>query len=279
MVSSRGRQHVIPVLLEPVDARRKTVRSWPPLLKAIVLGIGLTVLVHARAVATELKIFAPRSMWTVLNEIGPPFEARSGYKLAVITDIAANLADRIIQREPFDIFIGPPVQLNRIVENNKVLPDTRTAIAHSGIGVEVRTGARKPDIDSLEAFKAALLDAKSVGYLRQDGTSGAYLHALFERLGILEEIKPKALRPETDIVSELVAKGEIELGIVVITQIVTTPGVELVGPIPSEIQHYIRWSGAVSANSAAAQAARDLLKYLTSEKVLPVFKAQGMEPG
>jgi molybdate transport system substrate-binding protein len=256
------------------------VTFWLPLSRTIILGIGLAVLSQvAGAVAAELKILTPRSMWTVLMEIGPQFEASSGYRLTVVTGIAATLADRIIQGEPFDIFVGPPVQMNRVVQNNKVLTETQTAIAHSGIGVEVRAGAPKPDIGSVGAFKSALLNAKSIGYLKQDGTSGAYLHDLLERLGVLEAIKSKVVRPEADIVSELVAKGEIELGMVVMTQIVTTPGVELVGPIPHEIQSYVRWSGAVSANSAAPQVARDLLKYLTGPTALPVLKAQGMEPG
>jgi molybdate transport system substrate-binding protein len=233
----------------------------------------------ADATAAELKILTPRSMWTVLKEIGPQFEASSGYKLGVETGIAATLADRIIQGEMFDIFIGPPLQMNRVVQNGKVLDETRTAIAHSGIGVEVRAGAPKPDISSVEAFKVALLNAKSIGYLKQDGTSGAYLHGVLERLGILDAIKSKVLRPETDIVSELVAKGQVELGMVVITQIMTTPGVELVGPIPHEVQSFVRWSGAVSANSAAPQVASNLLKFLTGPTALPVLKAQGMEPG
>src|SRR5215218_7064949 len=156
--------------------------------------------------AAELKVLTPRSMSTVLSEIGSQFEATSGYKLTVVTDIAAPLADRIIQGEAFDVFIGPPAQMNRVLQNNKVLADSRTPIAHSGIGVEVRAGAPKPDISTVEAFKSALLNAKSIGYLKQDGTSGAYLHGQFERLGILEAIKSKVLRPETDIVSELVAK-------------------------------------------------------------------------
>ena len=155
--------------------------------------------------------------------------------------------------ESFDVFIGPPVQMNRVVQNNKIIAETRTAIAQSGIGVGVRAGAPKPDITSVEAFKQTLLHAKSIGYLKQDGTSGAYLHGLFERLGIADMIKSKIVRPETDIVSELVAKGEIELGLVVITQIMTTPGVDLVGPLPREVQSYVRWSGGVSANSAAPQ--------------------------
>ena len=218
-------------------------------------------------------------MWTVLKEVGPQFEASSGYKLTVLTDIAATLADRIMRGETFDIFIGPPVQMNRLLQNKKVIADTLTAIAHSGIGVEVRAGSPKPDISSVEAFKAALLQARSIAYLKQDGTSGAYLHGLFQRLGILEAIRTKAIRPEADVVSELVAKGEVELGIVVITQIMTTPGVELVGPIPQEIQSYVRWSGAVSANSAALQVAHELLKFLTGPTALPVLNAQGMEPG
>ena len=252
---------------------------WVSLSRTI-LSVSLAVLTQfADAAAAELKILTPRSMWTVLKEIGPQFEASSGYKLTVVTGIAATLADRILQGEAFDIFIGPPVQMNRVVQNNKVLAETRMAIAHSGIGVEVRAGAPKPSISSVEAFKSALLNAKSIGYLKQDGTSGAYLHGLFERFGILDAIKSKVVRPETDIVSELVAKGEIELGMVVITQIMTTPGVELVGPIPHEVQSYVRWSGAVSSNSVAAQVASDLLKFLTGPTALPVLKAQGMEPG
>lgn len=81
-------------------------------------------------------------MWTVLSEIGPQFERTSGYKLNVIPGIAGTLADRIIDGESFDVFIGPPVQMGRVIENNKVIADTRTALARSGIGVEVRAGAQ-----------------------------------------------------------------------------------------------------------------------------------------
>jgi molybdate transport system substrate-binding protein len=230
------------------------------------------------ALAAELKIMTPRSMWTVLKEIGPEFERTSGYKLKVVTDIAATLANRIIAGEDFDVFIGPPVQMDRVIDGKKVSADSRKPIARSGIGVEVRAGASKPDISSVESFKNALLNAKSIGYLKQPGTSGAYLHGLFERLGIADTIRSKVTRPETDIVSELVAKGEIDLGLVVTTQIMTTPGVELIGPIPQELQYYVRWSGGVSASSASPQIARDVINLLKSEKALPVLVAQGMEP-
>lgn len=101
---------------------------------------------------------------------------------------------------------------------------------------------------------------------------------LLERLGIAEAIKSKVTRPEYDIVSQLVAKGEVELGMVVTTQILTTPGVELVGPLPPEIQSYVVFTAGISANSKAPDAARDLIKFLTGPIAIPVIKAQGMEP-
>lgn len=249
------------------------------LFRLILIGLLYVLAPIAEGLAADLKILTPRSMWTVLNEIGPQFERSSGYKLVVVTDIAATLADRIIAGDSFDVFIGPPVQIDRVIKASKIVADTRTAIAHSGIGVQVRAGAPKPDISSVETFKHALLKAQSIGYLKQEGTSGAYLHGLFDRLGIAEAIKSKVVRPDTDIVSELVAKGEIELGLVVATQIVTTPGVELVGPIPREIQYFVRWSGGVSASSATPQVAKELIRFLAGPTALPVLKAQGMEPG
>jgi molybdate transport system substrate-binding protein len=247
--------------------------------RLVLLGVLAALAQGTEAAAADLKILAPRSMWTVLKEIGPQFERTAGYKLDVVTGIAATLADRIIDGESFDVFIGPPVQMDRVVQSKKIIAETRTAIAHSGIGVGVRAGAPKPDITSVDAFKQTLLKAKSIGYLKQEGTSGAYLHGLFERLGIADATKSKIVRPETDVVSELIAKGEIELGMVVITQIMTTPGVDLVGPLPREVQSYVRWSGGVSANSAAPEAAKELIRFLTGPAALPVLKAQGMEPG
>ena len=164
---------------------------WSRCSRLMVFGLLAAIASIADAAAAEIKIMTPRSMWTVLQEIGPEFERASRHKLNVQHDIAANLADRIIKGESFDVFVGPPVQIERLIKNNKVIAGTRTPIAHSGIGVEVRAGAPKPDISTVDAFKRALLNAKSIGYLKQEGTSGAYLHGLFERLGIADAIKSK----------------------------------------------------------------------------------------
>ena len=169
--------------------------------------------------------------------------------------------------------VSPPRTIEGLIKNGKVLAETQVNLVRSGIGVGVRAGAPKPDISSVEAFKRALLGAKSIAYLPTGGVS-----QLVERLGIADAIKSKVTIPSTDIGSELVAKGEIELVVVVITQIVTTPGVELVGPLPPEIQFYTVFAAAVSVSSNAPDAAQSLIKFLQGPQAIPVIKSQGMEP-
>jgi molybdate transport system substrate-binding protein len=243
-----------------------------------VFGLAFPALGSVKAGAAEIKIFTTRSIATVLDKVGTEFERSSGHRLSIVTDIAIRMVRRIEAGEPFDFLVASPGQMDKLIRDGKIVPETRTNLARSGIGVQVRAGAPKPDIASVEAFKRALLNAKSIAYLKE-GQSGVYIHGMLERLGIAEAIRPKVIRPETDTVSELVAKGEVELGMVVITQILTTPGVELVGPLPPELQSYIAFVGGISVNSKTPEAARDLLKFLTGPIATPVFKAQGMEPG
>ncbi len=226
--------------------------------------------------AAEIKVWTARAIATVLAEVGPQFERTTGHKLTISTDLSSAFVRRANAGEPFDIMITGAPPLDGLIKDGKIIVKTRTSIARSGIGVEVRAGAPKPDISSVEAFKRALLDAKSIAYLKVGG--GIYVAGLLERLGIAEAIKSKVTRPESDIVSELVAKGEVELGMVVITQILTTPGVDLVGPLPPEIQSYVVFTAGVSANSKVPDAAKQLIKFLTGPTAIPVIRAQGMEP-
>jgi molybdate transport system substrate-binding protein len=245
---------------------------------AIVLLV-LTVFAGADgAGAAEIKLWTARAIATVLAEVGPQFEQATGHKITVTSDLAGPFARRANAGEPFDIIITGSAPLDGLIEGGRILAGTRTDIARSGIGVEVRAGAPRPDISSVEAFKRALLAAKSIAYLKDVG-SGIHVARLVDRFGIAEEIKAKTTRPESDIVSELVARGEIELGVVVITQILTTPGVELVGPLPPEIQSYVVFAAGVGAHAREPEAAKDLIRFLTGPIAVPVIKAQGMEPG
>ena len=219
-------------------------------------AIALTIILAqpVTADAAEIKVWAARAIATVLAEIGPQFERTTGHKLKISSDLPPAFERRANAGAQFDILISGSSPVDKWIKDGKLIAETRTEIARSGIGVEVRAGARKPDISSVEAFKRALLDAKSIAYLRVG--SGIYVDGLLKRLGIAEAIKSKVTRPESDSVSELVAKGEVELGIVVITQILTTPGVDLVGPLPPEIQSNVVFTAGVSANSRVPDAAR-----------------------
>jgi molybdate transport system substrate-binding protein len=247
---------------------------------SVITGLWFLVLFLGQADpanAPELKVWTARAIATVLAEVGPQFERTTGYKLAISSDLPTAFARRANAGEPFDILISGSAPVDEWIKDGKIIAETRVDIARSGIGVEMRAGARKPDVSSVEAFKRALLEAKSIAYLKVG--SGVYVAGMLERLGIAEAVKAKVTRPESDIVSELVAKGEVELGMVVITQILTTPGVELVGPLPPEIQSYITFTAGIGVNSKAPEAAGRLIKFLTGPTVTPVIKAQGMEPG
>ena len=248
------------------------------MLSALFTGATLALLAAPTADAAEIKILAPRAIWTVLNVAGPEFEHATGHKLNVSVDLAAVVVQRVNAGEAFDLAVAAPAQIDGLVKDGKLIADTRTDLTRSGIGIEVRKGAPKPDISTVEAFKRAMLDAKSIGYLKI-GTSGQMVAAMLDRIGLTEAIKSKVTLPETDVVSEMVAEGKIEIGMVNISQILTTPGVDLVGPLPPELQSYIVFSAGVSTSSKAPDAVRDLLKFLKSPAALAVLKAQGMEPG
>ena len=226
--------------------------------------------------AAEIKVWTSRAIATVLAEIGPQFERATGHTLTVRSGLPTDFERLAKTGETFDVLISGSGPVDDWIKDGRIIAATRTDIARSGIGVEVRAGARKPDISSVEAFKRALLDAKSIAYLRVG--SGIHVAAVLERLGIAEAVKSKVTRPETDIVSELVAKGEVELGMVVMTQILTTPGVALAGPLPPEIQSYVVFTAGVSASSKVPDAGRQLIEFLTGPMAIPVINAQGMEP-
>src|SRR5262249_16841467 len=225
------------------------------------------------AASAELKVLTSRAIATVLDVVGPQFERATGNKLTVVTGFSPELIGRINAGEPFDILAAPPPVLDNMIKAGKLKADTRMLLVSSDVGVEVRAGAPKPDISTVAAFKQALLNAKSITYLPVPGVP-----QVLERLGVSGAIKSKSVVPDTDIVSELVAKGEVELGIVVITQILTTPGVDLVGPLPDEIKVTTRFGGAVSASSNAPDAARALLQFLRSEEAVRIIRKQGMVP-
>src|SRR5664279_2374759 len=205
------------------------------LYAALCLAVFTSVFATAPAAAAELKIFGSRVTKMLVDDIGPQFEKATGHKLVVVTDVAAVMKRRIEAGESFDLAVLVNFQTDEMIKKGKLEADTRSDIMKAGIGVAVRRGTKVPDIGTVEAFKHTLLDAKSITYLKE-GASTIYLERLFARMGIAEALRAKTVKPETETVSEAVAAGDVELGLIVIPNILSVPGAQLAGPIPEEIQ-------------------------------------------
>jgi len=243
---------------------------------ALALGAAL-MLAHAHsAAAEELKIFGSRVTKMVVGDIGPGYEKATGRKLTVLTDVAAVMKRRIEQGEPFDLAVLVNFQADDLIKKSKLVADSRADVMKAGIGLAVRRCAPKPDISTVAAFKQTLLDAKSITYLKE-GASTRHLVKVLAQLGIADALKSKTIMPTTESVSEMVAAGEVEIGIIVIPNILSVPGAELVGPLPEEIQSYVTFTAAVSQQSGNQSAARQVIRLLQSPAGVQSIKTKGME--
>ena len=231
----------------------------------------------ASAQAKELKVFGSRVTKVILGELGPQFEKATGFRPEVTADVAQVMKRRIEGGEPFDLAVLVDFQIDDLIKSGKLLADTRTNIMSSSIGVAVKRGAPKPDISTVEAFKQALLNARSITYLKE-GASTIHLRKLFDQLGLTEAVKAKAVETQGEQVSEFVAEGKVELGLIVIPNIMSVPGAEVVGPLPAAINSIVMFTAGVSANSPNQQAARELIKLMKSPEAKPVIKAKGNDP-
>ena len=192
-------------------------------------------------------------------------------------DMPLHIKQKLDAGERFDTAFVVPTVMDQLITAGNVAPDTRTNFLRVPIGVAVRSGAAKPDISSVEALKRTLRGAKSIAYLKA-GISGPYLDRLFEKWGMAEELQPKSKRTETDTVGELVAQGYAEIGVTAIATLIATRGIEIVGPIPNEIQSYVFFEGAVSTNTVLPDVAGELVRFVTGPNAVPIIKSKGMEP-
>jgi len=230
--------------------------------------------------AAEIKVLAMQSAQIVMRDLAGDFEHRTGQKVVQLsrtTELPAAIKARIDAGESFDAACLTTSVLDQLIKEGRLVAGTRTNFLRVPIGVAVRSGAPKPDISSVEAFKRTLLKAKSIAYLK-GGSSGPYLEALFNSWEIGPELQKKAKRPDTDIVGELVARGDAEIGVTAISTMKATKGVDVLGPIPSAIQSPVLVACAVGTRATAPDAARKLIKFLSGPAAIPVIKAKGMQP-
>jgi molybdate transport system substrate-binding protein len=244
------------------------------------LAIALAAAAAPRAGAAEIKVLSAGAFKQVLLALVADFERQTGHKVLVENDTVGGLVKRIDGGAAFDVAVLTPAAVNELSGKGKLVAGSRADLARVGVGVVVKEGALKPDIGSVEAFKRALLSAKSVAYIdpAAGGSSGIYVAGLLDKLGIAAEVKPKAKLIHGGAVAEYIANGEAELGIHQISEILPVKGVTLVGPLPAEIQNYTVYAAGLGANATDADAAKALIKTLTGPAAAEVLKSKGMQP-
>ncbi len=232
-----------------------------------------------------VRILSAGAMREIVCELGEAYERQTQAKISGEFTRSPLVRDRIAAGERFDVVVTTQSRLEELAAAAKVALDTVAAVARSGIGVALRAGQRKPDISSVDAFIRTLRDARSIACADPAfGTgSGLYLARLFDRLQLTDELKPKLQLIGTTggkpvVVCAAVAEGTAELGLQQIAEIVAVPGIDLVGPLPRDIQHTTTFGAAVATTAENTALARGLVAFLTSAAAKPVIRSHGMEP-
>jgi molybdate transport system substrate-binding protein len=249
------------------------------LLIRVAAAAGSLMLSAAIGHAAELKVLTSVALTTALNELSPIFEQKTGNKLVIDFNLAAVQKKRILDGERADVIILTRAMMEDLVKQNKLAPGNIVNIAGTPVALAARAGAPKPDIATVEAFKQTLLSAKSISYAdpAKGGLSGVVAGKAIERLGIAEQMKAKTTLVPGAQSPELVAKGEVELGIAQASEIVPIAGVQLVGPLPGELGSLTLFAGGVGAEGGSADAAKALIEFLSGPEAAPRFKAKGFE--
>ena len=221
----------------------------------------------------EVNLVASTAMREALDELIPLFVRESGHKVVLHFHPAATLVVKVRDGLAGDLVLATANNIETLMQDGKLVAGSRIDFAHSRVGVAVRAGAPKP----ADGFKAALLAARSVGVSK--GPSGDYLMSVLVRLGIAEEVKAKMVRPELSVrVGTVVARGEAEIGIQQIGELLPIAGIDTVGPLPDELQTVIVYALARHVNATQWPAAEPLTKFLTAPERAPLLKKVGLDP-
>lgn len=256
------------------------MRNRPSVFATVALGLALFgFAAGSRATAAELKLLCASALHPAIDALMPDFEKSSGHKLTVAYATAGAVADRVQKGEAADVVISSVPMIDRLQAQGKVAAGDRVIIAKVGVGAFVRKGAAKPDIGSADAFKRAMLAARSIAYPDPagGGASGIYVASLLERLGIAAEMKPKTRLSTLETLYASVASGDVEIGFNQVSEILAQPTVELVGPLPAAIQNYTRFAPGIVAGHGQTDAASALVTFLSSPAAQAVLKAKGFE--
>ena len=254
------------------------------LVAAANIGFMFLLLLGTKSEAAELKVLSAFGMQSVMEDLGPKFERATGNKLATSFATGGATVKRIQDGEAADVVITLRSGIDTLVKDGRASAGNVTVLAKSGIAVAVRKGAPRPDISSPDALKLALLAAKSISYVdpASGGASGIHFAKVLDRLGVSSEMRSKTVFPNPKTpadVGALVANGEAEMGVHIIQELMPVAGIDIVGPLPGDLQNTIVFAAAIMAGAKDAAVAKMLVDFLHTPEATAVIKAKGMEPG
>ena len=227
--------------------------------------------------AADITVLCSQGLKTALDELRPQFERASGDRLIVTYDTSAILKAQIEAGKAFDVAVLTPPLITALVQQGRVADGTATTLARTGVGVAVRRGAARPDIGSAEALKRALTGAGSVAY-STSGASGAVFTAALQKLGIAEAVKARGKAIPNGLTGDVVARGEADLAVQLMPELMSVSGVDVVGPFPAELQSFVVLTGGIST-TADRPRAEAVLAFLRSPAAAAIIRGKGLEPG
>ena len=229
--------------------------------------------------AAEIQVLSAGAMRSIVTDLGAAFEKETGHTLKLGFATVGVIKAKLAEATPIDVVIMTDEAMKDMSRQGAVAEGSWTAIGRTGIGVAVRDGAPKPDIGNPEALKQTLLATKSLVYVdpAQGGTSGIHFAGVLQRLGIAEAVKPKTTLVPGGYPAELVAKGDVEMVVHQISEIIPVKGVTLVGPLPKELQKTTVYAAGVTVPSKSKEPARAFVTYLARPDFKPKLAAAGLD--
>lgn len=237
---------------------------------------ALLLTVPARA--ADITVLSAGAINTVAAAVKPSFEASTGHTVTLRNDTVGALVRRIGGGEAFDVVLMSPAGLREL--GARIAPGSTVTLAQVGVGVGIKAGSPPPDIGTVDAFKATMLNARSVAYIdpASGGSSGIYIAQMLRKLGIADQIAAHAVLVQGGRVADHIAHGEAEVGIHQISEIIPVAGITLVGPLPAALQSETIYSGAISQTAAQPAVAKSFLDLLAGPDAQPVLTKAGMQP-
>jgi len=244
-----------------------------------IAGFFLFGLTAMQAHAADIVVLCAGAARGALAPLIEPFQRESGHTIRFDYGTAGQILAKLKAGQRPDVVIVTAPVVAELEKDGMVVAGSATPLGRTGIGVGVREGAPAPDISSVDAFKRALLAARAVAYIDPavGGTSGKHFAGVLEKLGIAEAIKAKAVLVPGGYAAERVAKGEADLVVHQISEILPVKGVKLVGPLPDELQLYTTYTAGLMSGAPNAEAARSWIRYLAGPAGRRSFADRGME--